>query len=254
MMQRRTYILLLIFLPLFSAKAEEGDKLHNWLDSARAAYDADEAKKALGFYEKVAAESYSSSLYYNMGNAAFKAGELGEAILYYRKAEKKRPWDPDVKQNLELALEKTRDDFEGASSKSMVQSIEKFVVAAPIGDRWTLAFIASLLSGIALGMLPFAGRGWRSSLWGLFFLFLFLAGFFYAAERWRISILDQEDRAVIMSPSVQVRTAPSKEASTAFVLHEGSTVDIRKEEGTWTEVRTPDDQVGWIRKGKLRAF
>ncbi len=251
---RLFHILLLLLLPFLKLNGAEKDSVRIWLDSARTAYDAEEPARALGFYKKVAEKKRSPSLFYNMGNAAFKAGKLGEAIYFYRKAEKRSPWDPDVQNNLDLALERTTDDFENASSKSMGQSIRELIVAAPLGDPWTLAFIFSLLCGGTLGGLAFVGKEWRSSLWGLFFLFLSLAGIFYATERWRISILEEKDRAVIMSPSVQVRAAPQSSASTAFVLHEGTTVEIRAEEGAWTEIRTPDAQVGWVRKEEARSF
>ena len=46
----------------------------------------------------------SGAVYYNMGNAWFRAGEFGRAILNYRKARPYRPRDPYLEANLQQAL------------------------------------------------------------------------------------------------------------------------------------------------------
>jgi len=46
----------------------------------------------------------NSAVYYNLGNAYFRAGEFGRAILNYRKAKPYRPRDPLLEANLQQAL------------------------------------------------------------------------------------------------------------------------------------------------------
>ena len=52
----------------------------------------------------VAEEVRSGVVYYNLGNAWFRAGEFGRAILNYRKARPYRPRDPYLAANLQQAL------------------------------------------------------------------------------------------------------------------------------------------------------
>jgi hypothetical protein len=47
---------------------------------------------------------HSGALYYNLGNAWFRAGEFGRAILNYRKARPYRPRDPYLEANLQQTL------------------------------------------------------------------------------------------------------------------------------------------------------
>ncbi len=47
---------------------------------------------------------HSGAVYYNLGNAWFRAGEFGRAILNYRKAHPYRPRDPYLQANLQQAL------------------------------------------------------------------------------------------------------------------------------------------------------
>ena len=54
---------------------------------------------------------YSLELYYNLANAYYKTGDLGNAIAYYRKAELFAPRDADTSANLKRALSQTEDNI-----------------------------------------------------------------------------------------------------------------------------------------------
>jgi len=55
--------------------------------------------------ESILSDGYrSGAVYYNLGNAYYRAGQYGRAILNYRKAKPYRPRDPYLTANLEQAL------------------------------------------------------------------------------------------------------------------------------------------------------
>lgn len=71
-------------------------------DTAKSAADYRESANVL---ESIVADGYrNGAVFYNLGNAYFRAGEYGRAILNYRKAKSYRPRDPYLKANLEQAL------------------------------------------------------------------------------------------------------------------------------------------------------
>ena len=71
-------------------------------DTAKSAADYRESADLL---ESIVADGYrNGAVYYNLGNAYFRAGEYGRAILNYRKAKPYRPRDPYLKANLAQAL------------------------------------------------------------------------------------------------------------------------------------------------------
>src|SRR5215468_6877297 len=45
----------------------------------------------------------SANLYFNLGNAYLKAGDVGRAVLAYERARRLAPGDPDVRANLAFA-------------------------------------------------------------------------------------------------------------------------------------------------------
>lgn len=64
---------------------------------AAAAYEAGRFGEAIQIYESIVAQGISSvALYYNLGNAYSQVGELGRALLNYRRAQRLAPRDSDV--------------------------------------------------------------------------------------------------------------------------------------------------------------
>jgi tetratricopeptide (TPR) repeat protein len=54
-------------------------------------------------YEKILqSDAVSPALWFNDGNAEFKSGHIGEAIVAYRRAELLAPRDADVRANLDF--------------------------------------------------------------------------------------------------------------------------------------------------------
>lgn len=71
-------------------------------DSAKTPEDYREVARTL---ETILADGFrSGAVYHNLGNAYYRAGEFGRAILNYRKARPYRPRDPYLTANLEQAL------------------------------------------------------------------------------------------------------------------------------------------------------
>ncbi|WP_422931990.1 tetratricopeptide repeat protein [Singulisphaera sp. PoT] len=71
-------------------------------DAARSPRDYHESAALL---ESLLADGYrNGAVYYNLGNAYYRAGEYGRAIAAYRKAQPFRPRDPYLSANLRQAL------------------------------------------------------------------------------------------------------------------------------------------------------
>ena len=71
-------------------------------DAAKTPHDYRESAALL---ESLLADGFhNGAVYYNLGNAYFRAGEYGRAIAAYRKAKPFRPRDPYLEANLRQAL------------------------------------------------------------------------------------------------------------------------------------------------------
>src|SRR5208337_1310891 len=92
----------------------------------------------------------SAALYFNLGNACFKAGTLGRALAAYRQAEALAPRDPDLRANIQFA----RDQAQGPT---LALSRWQKVLGRLSLNEWTiLAGAAVWVAFLLLG----AGQLW----------------------------------------------------------------------------------------------
>src|SRR5438445_11782944 len=73
-------------------------------------FEKGESEEALEIYLGLVRQGFvGAALYYNLGNVYYRRGERGQAVLWYKRAERLSPRDPDIVFNLELALSHIRD-------------------------------------------------------------------------------------------------------------------------------------------------
>ena len=56
-----------------------------------------------------------------------------------------------------------------------------------------------------------------------------------------------QDAAIVLTPSITVRSTPSESGTSLFVLHEGHKVEIKDNSmHEWKEIILEDGKVGWV--------
>src|SRR5947207_862891 len=80
------------------------DDVSTAFDQANKLFEEGKFTEAAVAYEKMLGNGQASpALYFNLGNALFKAGQVGRAVLNYRLAGQLAPRDPDIRANLKFA-------------------------------------------------------------------------------------------------------------------------------------------------------
>ena len=185
-------------------------------------------------------------LEYNLANAEYKRGHLGEAILHDERARRLAPADPDILANLAIAKAKIRDvveDEDAAGSLRALRAVQDRVgVSAQAGlfvaCVWLLAAIVVWCGSRSGGFTP--GWGWTLAGTLLATALVFLS--------WRSSWarLEGTPRAVILKPSVEALAGPGLNNASLFTLHEGTVVTIEGERESWLQVTLPNGLTGWV--------
>jgi tetratricopeptide (TPR) repeat protein len=81
----------------------------NPFGKANAEYNAGRYREAIELYDQaVQSGQTTAALFYNLGNAWFRAGDLGRAILNYERALVLEPQHPEADANRRLARDKAR--------------------------------------------------------------------------------------------------------------------------------------------------
>lgn len=242
--------MLMFFVPVFAVTDDE--KL--WNDAAEA-YSQKNYEEAVTIYAQLVKKGESPSLYYNYGNALFKAGYTGRAILYYERALRLDPSNADIRYNL---------DFANLSKTDKIDAIEPFFITQWYSDITLLftsnvwAYIAIVLFFLAMVFFLIYRFGMTLALrktgFGLFLLFLvcFFISIGHASHS-RNMVVDNP-AAIVMVGSETARSTPDMSGTEVFVIHEGTKVFVKSSLGEWIEVRLEDGNVGWIHNSAVEKI
>lgn len=213
-------------------------------------------EKAITVYEKILSTGYDApEVYYNLGNACFRAHQIPRAILYYEKAKRLKPNDEEINFNLDLARSRIVDKINVLPEFFLFAWARDFFhLLSPSG--WALWSVILFLLGLAgaAAYLFSSGRTVRKiSFWlGLVFLFVSLS-FFLISQQEKHRITSHND-AIIMSPTVTLKSSPDETGTELFVLHEGTKVKIDDKAGDWLEVQISDGNKGWLKESDLERI
>lgn len=213
------------------------------------AYSAGEWEKAAQNWEAIReAGLESSELYYNIGNARFKAGDLSHAILGYERALKLDPTNDDAKFNLEFAQNDVQDKIEEIPEIFIEVIGHKMCRILP-SDTWAVLFLLLLAATLTLALLFLLGgtpRARKSGfICGIVTLILCLLCLDFAF--WQRTEYRSTDSAIVTSAVISVKSSPdAQNGKDLFVLHEGTKVKILNEVGSWKNIELADGRQGWL--------
>src|SRR5436190_1490210 len=89
--------------------------------SANELFDVGKFADAVAAYEKI--EPKTANVFFNVGNAYYRAGQLGRAVLNYERARQLAPSDPDILANLKFAEEKLNVAEANVSAKPVTRFV-----------------------------------------------------------------------------------------------------------------------------------
>lgn len=188
----------------------------------------------------------SGNLYFNLGNAYFKAGEKGQAILNYERARRLMPGDPDLGANLAYAQSLTGAP---ACAGTLWQA-----VVFPLSHRlpthrllWTTSAVYTLLLlALAVYRLWPARPRWLVYSAAGFAALAVIAGTSLAQQ---LLTDDWQRQAVVISAGeTPTRFEPADTGTVHFVLKEGSLIRVLDSRENWLQVARCDGRRGWIEK------
>lgn len=211
-------------------------------------YQEGEFETALNAYRDIVdAGLESSDLYYNMGNAAYRSNNIGYAVLYYEKALKLDPSHKDALHNLDFISRFRVDTFEQVP-ELFFRSWTSALVKIFSEQVWSiLAIILFIIILVNLLIYLFSHRlfikkaGFVTAVVGMV---LFIISFSSGLAQHRN--ITRPDAAIILSPSVVVKSSPSDTGTELFILHEGTRVRVNEEVSGWHNIRVIDGREGWI--------
>ena len=265
-MNRIVLILVCLFpwtqTPAFAAEAEAGldrTQQEQILAEAQAEYDSGAAllrsdpesadarfrESAKRFQILVDDGIINPDLFYNLGNAYFQAGDLGQAIANYLRASSLAPDDPRVEANLSYARTLVRPQVSAEGSDELLQRLTFWHSNWPVqwrliifGTAWSLLWVAVLIR-----------------LWVRYAGFRWLAGIAATASiAFGISTIltvsgdDRHLQGVLIKDEVVVRKGNAESYSPQFEepVNQGLEFRVLEERPDWLHIELHNGESGWI--------
>lgn len=250
MIHRVWSVSLMVGLLLLMAHASaEGLDARNRFQQGNAAYQDKRFKQAIQHYDTLVKAGYQSpGLFYNLGNAYYKAGFIPESILYYEKARKLTGQWASLQHNLSLARQQIADTFQRTEEALIPRAWRKTVRYWPLQTWGYLTLAAAWLTGLAGACrFWFQSRSWQrvALITGLIGILGFGIGLGITAERYQLIV--RQSKAIITAPSVAVKSAPDLKGKDLFVLKGGMKVQLMDSLENWRQVKLLNGEQGWIR-------
>ena len=216
---------------------------------ADSAYINNDFASAIHLYENILAnQGESADIYYNLGNSYYKMDNIAKAIVNYEKALVLNPGNGDIRFNLELAQSKTVDKVTPMSEVFLITWF-KSLTNTMSEKGWAKMGIVTFILMLLCLTLYFFGKkialkkiGFIAALCLL--LVCILSNVFASSQK---SKAQSHSTAIIMAPSVTVKSTPNEGGTDLFILHEGRKVNIKDNTmREWKEIQLEDGNAGWV--------
>lgn len=243
---------LLIFIFIINVNIQAQD-YQSYFQAANNAYRQQNYELAIELYQNILSQGYhSKEVYFNIGNSYYRLNRIGEAILYYEKAQKLDPRDRDIQYNLELANLRVIDRIELPPRFILFKWWDYLKFFFSIQQLSRLISILFALTVFSLILWLFNKR-YRLRRWFLYLAtvagLLTIFGVYILIIR--VGELKEVHWAIVLSPTVTVLSAPDENSTDVFLLHEGVKVSLNEDRGDWVKISLPDGKSGWMKKNDI---
>lgn len=236
------------------------------ISMADSCYSAEQYPKAIELYNKAIADNGTSSdLYYNLGDAYYRNGEIGKAMVSYYRSLRLDPTNEDAKQNILFVRSKLVDKV--GESGSFFSNMFETLTNCATSNTWawiSVGLFLLVVSGcclyIFIGNVTLRKFGFFGGILCFFLTILTIVCAFHAHT---LSVA--KDKGVVIVPSTILSTSPRNPKDRneeAMLLHEGTLVKIidTVTSGTgdnavkWHEVEVDNTHRAWIKSTDIEII
>jgi tetratricopeptide (TPR) repeat protein len=242
----RIVLFLLAFLS-FNAKAVDNNI--STFQKANELYKKGQFDTAAVLYEKILKSGYESpEVYFNLGNAYYRQKNIAKAILNYERASKLDPNNEEISFNLQLAQTMIVDKISPLPDFFLKKWWKTFSEIFSSNGWAVLSMVLFVITLILTGIYLFTTIVWvkKTSFWTAgIVLFLTVVSMINSYET-KVERINKKD-AIVLTPSVTVKSSPDENGTDIFVIHEGTKVRKVDEVDSWVKIVIADGTKGWVK-------
>lgn len=202
-------------------------------------------KDSIDIYERIENHGYiNGNIFYNMGNAYYRQGKIGKAILSYNKAKNLIPRDEDLQTNLDY-LRKQIKDQDNSDKSSAFQTLFFWIYMFNLNEFIYGLLIINGILFLFLTLRVFYKSGAIKTISTvialLYMLSLFSVFGKYIIER-------NKNHGIVIADEINIRSGIGFDNVILFKLHEGADFEIEEEKDNWLKIFLNDGKRGWVEK------
>jgi tetratricopeptide (TPR) repeat protein len=231
----------LLLLATCATPPLQGAGLTNLFQAGIAAYKEGDYAGAMQAFRQSAAQQLASGTLQNLGNAEWKLGRTGAALLAWERALWLDPWDGNARTDLRFARKTAQLE---APELAWYE-----VISAWLPASWW-AWIASTSFWLALGMVLLPGiLRWRKATWhqavAAFCLMVFLLSIPAC-----LGLHTRSRLGFVLQPDTLLRLTPTLEAQSVTRLPAGEPARALRTRGNYVLIRT-NRAAGWVEQSQF---
>ena len=213
------------------------------LDEAKGLYE-----KAILSYERVINDGQikNAKLYYNLGNAYFLKGDIGKAILNYRRAENLDDSDANIQKNLSFARSRRTDKVKIKTEKQVLKTLFFWHYDFSIKVKFVLT--CTFFAVVCLGLSARIWFGSNTTATTISVITVILTLCFLVSVILETYSKSNKICGVITAEKVVARQGDGQNYSESFKepLHSGMEFELIEQRKGWLHIKLSDNSDGWI--------
>lgn len=243
------YILLFFFVSV----SAQNEKI---FEQANTLYNTGSFAEALDRYKVILeTDKHSAELYFNIANAHYKLNHIAPSIYYYEKALLLNPNDEDIKNNLAFANNMRIDAIDTLPEVGLKRFVKKAANSLTV-DSWAKLSVFLVILFVLFYLLYYftfkTGKKrfyFISSFTLIVLAFIALAFTFYT-----YNLSKKYSPAIVFAKESQVKSEPNLRSDEAFVLHEGTKVQVLDTVKNWKKIQLSDGKTGWLKNEDIKLL
>ena len=224
--------------------------------NADAEFSKGNYQQAVADYEELLKKGESAELYFNLGNSYYRLGNITQSVIAYERAQRLAPADRDITYNLEFVRSKTIDNIVPVDEMFFISWYWSLVNSCGV-DGWARMAVVSFVLALVMALLFLLGRSeWmrKTGFYAAMLLaFVFVMSNLFAWHQKQA--FERRDKAVVVTPTINVKSTPSDTGTDAFVIHEGTSVTITDSTmKDWFSITLANGKEGWLKRSLVEVI
>ena len=197
----------------------------------------------------------SGELHYNLGNAYYKNGAIGKAILHYERALLLDAGNEDAAYNLALAEAQRVDEIE-VLPPFFLETWWQGMRRAASSTAWGIVGLLLLWAGIGGLVVWLMGQSRQHKKLGFIggLVALLLSFLPLSLANSRAEMEKNSGAAIVLAEKIDLKSGPDEASTTLNKLHEGTKVKLLDAVGEWSQVRLQNGEIGWLERTNIEQI